>query len=243
MTDQDEPGGAAPDRGPHNPRPGAEVTALAAQLRRVSDRVEQLHGLHGDLAVSVSEQLGPDLAQLRGQVAAMDQQLQDVLEVLERERRTAPVHWPSLTVDQAQREWALLAEWVEEILVPWYGIIRGDLPDCWALHRTAVVELSWWRGTYVQAYQARSPATLAAEWHDRWRRIALANIRAAISDRLCAPGRHQTSEDELRAARPTAPREPGSSGSYRQQLAERRHWNAFYEQAVAADLQWRRDRQ
>lgn len=242
MTEQDEPG-AAPDGGPHNPRPGAEVTALAAQLRRVSDRVEQLHTMHTDLAASVSEQLGPDLAQLREQVATLDQQLQDVLDVLERERRTAPVHWPSLTADQARHEWALLAGWVEEILVPWYGVTRGELPDCWALHRTAVVELSWWRGTYVQAYQPRSPATLPAEWHDRWRRVALANIRAAIPERQCAPGRHQTSEEELRARTPPAPREQGAAGSYRQQLAERVHWNDFYGQAVAADLRWRQTRE
>lgn len=239
MTDENERAGVAPDGGPHNPRSGAEVTALAAQIRRVGDSCEQLRAQHADLAASVSEQLGPELTRLREDVATLDQQLHDMLDVLDQERRTAPVHWPTLTVDQARREWELIAAWIDDILVPWYGITRGDLPDCWALHRTAVVELSWLRSTYAKAYQARSSATLAAEWHDRWRRVALANIKTAIPDRQCIPGRHQTSQNEPRRTPPETPREVGSSGSGREQPAKRVHWNTFYDQAVAADLHGR----
>lgn len=43
MTAADQPDGTAPDGGPHNPRSGSEVTALAAQVRRLDDRVQLLH--------------------------------------------------------------------------------------------------------------------------------------------------------------------------------------------------------
>ncbi len=43
MTVADQPDGTAPDGGPHNPRSGSEVTALAAQVRRLDDRVQLLH--------------------------------------------------------------------------------------------------------------------------------------------------------------------------------------------------------
>jgi hypothetical protein len=41
------------------------------------------------------------------------------------------------------------------VLVPWYELTRDELPDCWALHAPVVVELSWLRTTYVQAYHRR----------------------------------------------------------------------------------------
>ncbi|MGD9527296.1 MAG: hypothetical protein AB7L91_19460 [Dehalococcoidia bacterium] len=153
------------------------------------------------------------------------------------------MHWPNLTAKHARREWAQLADWISDILVSWYGITRGELPDCWALHRPAVVELSWWRATYTHAYQPRSPATLAAEWHDRWRRVALTNIKAAIPEGQCAPDRHHTSDNEQPTRTLPAQREPSASGSQCQQPAQRAHWNSFYEDAVAADLQWRHGRE
>lgn len=235
MSDDQERETPAPDGGPNNPRPGAEVTRLAAHLRRLTDRVEQVAARQADLGVTVSEQLAPAYLELRDQIANLEGQLHEVLDVLEQDRRTAPVHWPALTVEQARREWALLAQWIEDVLVPWYSLTRGQLPDCWALHRSAVVELSWWRVIYAQSFASRSPGTLAGEWHDRWRRVALANIRSAIPERSCGPGRHQTSDDEPRARSSVEP----AGGSWRQDPAERRHWRDFYEQAVADDLRWR----
>ena len=67
--------------------------------------------------------------------------------------------WAGLTEEQAKAQWPILARWVGEVLVPWHELTRDDLPDCWALHRPVVVELSWLRSTYVQAYHPRSPPT------------------------------------------------------------------------------------
>jgi hypothetical protein len=45
--------------------PTAELTALAAHLRRISDRVGQVASAHTELANLVSERLAPELTALR----------------------------------------------------------------------------------------------------------------------------------------------------------------------------------
>jgi hypothetical protein len=103
---------------------------------------------------------------------------------------TRPVHWPTLPADEAGERWHELGDWVADILVDWYELTRGRLPDCWPRHRPAVVELSWLRTCYAQAYSENADAHLAAEWNTRWRRAALDNIAAAISKDWCRPGQH-----------------------------------------------------
>jgi hypothetical protein len=61
-----------------------------------------------------------------------------------------------------------LATWIAEVLVPWYEITREQLPDCWALHRPAVRELSWLRITYLEAFTSTAATHQAADWHIRW---------------------------------------------------------------------------
>jgi hypothetical protein len=60
-------------------------------------------------------------------------QLAEVLTTLRREEN-APVNWPALTAEQAREQWPILAQWIAEVLVPWYEITRDELPDCRPLH-------------------------------------------------------------------------------------------------------------
>ncbi|NMH97318.1 hypothetical protein [Pseudonocardia acidicola] len=236
----------APDGGPYNPAPGAEATVLA-EVRHLRDRVERVHRLHTELASSVAEELAPVLAEMRQDLTDQQTQLRRVLGRLDAER-TPPVNWPALTAEQAAEQWDLLGGWIAEVLMPWYEVTREQLPDCWALHRPAVVELSWLRLTYVHANLPAAEPYLAADWHARWRPAAMARVRAVISPRLCRPGEHLLTEEESRQRRPappppTQPWEPGEREPLPdQQLAEPRHWWAFYQQAVHTDLAWRRER-
>ncbi|PZS32647.1 MAG: hypothetical protein DLM61_06505, partial [Pseudonocardiales bacterium] len=84
--------------------------------------------------------------------------LRRVLARQQRNRNPA-VDWPALTAEQAAAEWPRLAQWIDEVFVPWGEITRDALPDCWALHRPVVVQLSWLRSAHVQAYlPAAEPA-------------------------------------------------------------------------------------
>jgi hypothetical protein len=66
---------------------------------------------------------------------------------------------------QARAQWPILAQWIAEVLVPWYEITCDELPDCWPLHRPALVELSWLRSAHVQAYLRSSAPSVEGEWH------------------------------------------------------------------------------
>jgi hypothetical protein len=203
-----DPPGTAPDGGPYNPRRtrDALVTDLAADLLVARGELEELRREAGNTAaltrdvtsllaetVPRVDELAYAVAQLWGRV--------DALAEAEPAPSNPPVPWPMLCAADAEHAWTTLAEWVSEVLGPWYELTRGQLPDCWPLHRPAVIELSWLRTSYVQAYLPRSASHLAAEWHARWRRDALANIAAAIPARWCRPGEHLVHEQESETAR------------------------------------------
>ena len=112
-------------------------------------------------------------------------------------------------VDGVVAEWQALGDWVASILGPFYELTRAQLPDCWPLHRPAVLELVWLRRMYVAAHRPDAAPSAAADWHTRWRREALANIAAAIPETWCRPGEHWVERFSHRPGppppRPTAP--------------------------------------
>lgn len=115
------------------------------------------------------------------------------------------VCWPALDAAQADQTWQDLAGWVTDVLGPFYRITRGQLPDCWARHPDAVIELVWLHTCYREALgNDKGRPTAAAEWHTRWRPAALAALADAIPERLCRPGEHLIPTRESDAARSDA---------------------------------------
>jgi hypothetical protein len=142
-----------------------------------------------------------------------------------------PVDWSAMDAERAATEWDALARWIDHTLVPSYEITRDQLPDCWALHRPAVVELAWLHSAHQAAHQPGAAPHLAAEWHTRWRPAALRAVHEAIprrGTRVCGPGQHLASEAERICRHPTSeqhaqfPAEPASVPT--DQPAERHHW-------------------
>ena len=85
-----------------------------------------------------------------------------------------PWCWPLMDAETRAAAWGALARWAGEVLAPWHGLTRRDLPDCWPAHRRAVLELTWLRHTHLAAHAAKAPPHLAAEFHARWLPAALA---------------------------------------------------------------------
>lgn len=243
MTDTDEPTGGQPAR------PGARSNPRTSPRDRARDEIvagldSRLRRTEANVAESVDL-----LAQALPRIDDLGQRIGEVTgrldEVAGSRPPTAPpnppVHWPELTAEQARTEWERLAAWVATVLGPWYEPTRGELPDCWARHRRAVLHLSWLRTAYTAAYASDAPAHAAAEWHTRWLPAALEQVAAAIPRRRCRPGEHQVL-DEHDISNPTRPAEPDEAG-YRNQtvpLADDpthpRHWGPHWEQASAADV-------
>jgi hypothetical protein len=152
-----------------------------------------------------------------------------------------PPNWAVMNAEEAARAWADLAWWLEHTFVPWYDITRDQLPDCWALHRPVVSELSWLRHTHRAAHESTAPAHLAADWHTHWKPSVLRRVHEAIprrGSRSCSPGHHFATDAERIAGRTQAAnqRPPGVPVTAGDQLAERTHWHQFWERAVHVDL-------
>lgn len=214
-----------------------------AELRRLRERLDRFTGLHNALAASVSEQLAPELAVLRSDTAeALAVHTAQLERILKRQGRQSnpPVDWAGMTAEQAEQQWPILAQWVAVVLAGWYELTRDELPDCWALHRPVLVELSWLRSAYVQAYLADADPHVAADWHTRWRAAVLDRVQKLIPGHLCRPGEHLVTEEESRARRTPHPVNAPPPPLTGLQLAEPQYWGQFYQQAVRADLARRR---
>ena len=244
--DPDGTGPTAP-----TPPPGTRAQArdellarLAAQVRTAQtatehrlDRLEATTAESADLLAQVLPQIDTTLDQLTSLTARLDAE------------PTTPISWPTLTVEEAATVWAQLADWIERVLVGWYGITRAQLPDCWALHRPVLLELTWLHTTYREAHTPGARAVLSADWHTRWRPAALAAIADATGPAPgelasgCRPGQHHdpTSQLPADAYRPP-PDEPvdGRHTAGREKLLARREfWQTNYLTAVHFDRDWR----
>ncbi len=272
-ADGSVPGRRAPDGGPYNPPP-----PVGDGLPELQVRIGRAERAHAALVETVG-QLGPGLDALRSDTEnafaearrVTDQALEDgfrtvdatleehqtaIQRILRRQEanRNQPVNWPALTAVQAARHWTRLADWIDEVFVPWGEITRDMLPDCWALHRPVVVQLSWLRSAHVQAYIPVSEPSVAGDWHIRWSPAVLEKIKTVIDSKYCRPGEHMITVEESNARRraaaqtnppPTARAGAGAGRTEnlgRMQLAEREYWQAFLIQARDQDLAWRRAR-
>lgn len=220
MTDQPAEQGQPSRPGRPGARGGRDqvVADLDAELRTTRAALtERLDRLEGDLVAtrdttaSTTGQLAealPRLEDLFGEVAELRGRLDQLAATDPPEVKTPPVCWPALEVDEAATAWDALARWIADVLGPWYQPTRAQLPDCWALHRPAVLELSWLHTTWTDAHQPKARPAAAAEWHARWRPAALGAVATAIPTQHCRaasdrPGDHLVPQLGAAGTRPS----------------------------------------
>lgn len=242
------------------------IAALDARTTRHGDQLEALEGTVSESAGLLAQVLprvdglAASVAELSGRIGAAGGGDQSDSPVL-------GVRWEVLTADEAVTAWNELGEWVATVLVPWYEITRGKLPDCWAMHRPVVRYLSTLHTAYLAAYTGpAASATAAADWHSRWLPNALAAIAAEDrSDRygsgpwreVCAPGRHlghhpdgtpaltaQGHPDTMEPTRAPHPHEDRDRPvPMVNDPAHHDHWGPFFQRAFADDVAARRARE
>ncbi len=239
---------------PTSPRRDRIVSELAGEIRAARADVARLAGVVADNADLLAQVL-PRVAGLDDAVAALGGRVDALADTAPAAAAVAPAAWPALSAEQAAAEWEALAGWVATVLGPFYETTRAQLPDCWARHPPAVIELVWLRRTYTAAHAPDAPATAAAEWHTRWRRDALTNIAAHIPKRWCRPGEHYVHEHDRPHPTPTEqppqrhPHTPGRRPDPTDlrvgadgEITHPRYWQAGYRAAADTDLDWRRAR-
>lgn len=152
------------------------MTAPGGQTSTVTVDGDQLHGDWGmDLrllgtriegvrhaTVSTVAQLQPQLADVQAELGVLRGEVTR-LHASKHEVTVVPVNWPTLSAQDAEAVWEVLGRWVQEVLGDWCEVTRDQLPDCWALHRPALMQVSWLWTSHIEAYQPHSRAHAAAE--------------------------------------------------------------------------------
>ena len=112
-----------------------------------------------------------------------------------------PVHWASLTAEEAAEEWDALHRWVERLRTRYPFGVR--LPDCWWRHNDLVEVLAALRDFERASFDRSAPATGPVEWQRALRDMEL-RTESWIKRYPCSvPGReHDTLTDDQR---PTPP--------------------------------------
>lgn len=180
---------------------GQEIRSMRIELGEASTKFDVV-------VKDVSEVIGPDVADLRDQVATLRGQVDALLEEPEGEQEEErPLDWHELTSVEAMAAWNELRTWVDVQLGFNFEVRRGQLPDCWALHRPAVRQLWALHLLYGDAHDGPRASPLGMiEWNTRWIDAALGKIREAIPDSMCRPvagrpGSHMVPKQEFERQR------------------------------------------
>lgn len=196
------------------------IADLDARTRRHGTTLDELRATLDGLGGTATESAGllaqaiPRLDTLAEQVAELRGRASTGAGTGGGDEAVTGVMWEALTADQAVEQWNRLGRWVATVLGPWYELKRGNLPDCWALHRPVVRRLSALHTAYLAAYTGPTASgTAAADWHDRWlpRTLDLISREEPLvsSDRMlneqtglernCQPGWHDGADAYGRA--------------------------------------------
>ena len=108
----------------------------------------------------------------------------------------ACTHWPSLSPEEAESQWAELREWVETLQERFSHLDHHAIPPCWWRHNEHVEALLALRDHERVSYSQIAPATAPVEWMRAFRDIE-ALLRAWTAELACGAS-HQQAPARLR---------------------------------------------
>jgi hypothetical protein len=183
---------------------------LDVQVRLLSEKVEWVRRS----TVTTVAEFGPQLADVHAELAYLRGEVTR-RRASEPEDTHGPVNWCTLSAHDAEPLWVGMGHWVHEVLGDWCEVTREQLPDCWALHRPAVMQVSWLWTSHIDAYLPSSHPHQAAEWNTRRLDAALEKIKKVIPASQCRAvagrqGEHLVNalEDQQRRDRNPRQQEP-----------------------------------
>jgi hypothetical protein len=97
---------------------------------------------------------------------------------------TGPMHWPSLSADEAAREWPDLRSWVERLATRFPHLDHHVIPRCWFLHNGHVEVLAALRNQERVNYSETAPGTAGVDWHRAFRDVE-ARLREWTAQLAC----------------------------------------------------------
>lgn len=156
------------------------------------------------------EALRHDLARLLGVPARLDELAGLVTQLAEATAAATPAEggapsWLDLPaeLDTATTVVAELIRWMEAVYLRYPDAAAG-LPDCWLWHPDVIEELLCLMHAWLAAYRGEhAPASLASDWHDRYRPGVARRISATAG--RCSLENHQPREGQPLLGGPVVP--------------------------------------
>jgi len=184
---------------------GALVRELDALRRRMDAQVDELTraiGVHGDQLADAALRLDT-LTEQHAALAAVVKGLADqVKQVLRRGQRPPAFSYLTISTEPAfvRRRLTALVDWMQRVFLR-YPDAATALPECWLWHPDVVEELSVLHQTWDAAYDPDTgTATLAGDWHDRYRPGVIRRLRATASSCSLRTHAPRTPDQQVPAA-------------------------------------------
>jgi hypothetical protein len=109
----------------------------------------------------------------------------------------APFHWPTLSADEAAREWPVLRSWVEGLMARFSHLDHHVIPRCWFLHNGHVEALVALRDQERVNYGDTAPGTAGVDWHRAFREVE-ARLREWTAQLTCGAA-HEVRTHQIRS--------------------------------------------
>jgi hypothetical protein len=105
-----------------------------------------------------------------------------------RDEPRPPLHWPSMTCDEAARQWPELLDWVVGLRGRYEAFDEKILPPCWYQHPCYVDALQALRDFERVAYAKTAPGSAGVDWHRALRDIETLITRWSAGPVACVGG-------------------------------------------------------
>jgi hypothetical protein len=110
-----------------------------------------------------------------------------------RDEPRPPLHWPTMTCDEATRQWPELLDWVQGLRGRYEAFDEKTLPPCWYQHPCFVGALQALRDFERVAYAKTAPGSAGVDWHRALRDIETLITRWSAGPVACVGG-HKASK-------------------------------------------------
>jgi hypothetical protein len=105
-----------------------------------------------------------------------------------------PLHWPTMTRDEAAKQWPELLDWVERFRGRYEVFDEKILPPCWYQHPCYVGALQALRDFERVAYTKSAPGSAGVDWHRAFRDIEMLITRWSAGPVACVGGHKERKE-------------------------------------------------
>ena len=126
--------------------------------------------------------------------------LSETGELFDMDEIAAPSHWPSLSADEAAREWPALRSWVEKLMARFSHLDHHVIPRCWFLHNGHVEAMAALRDQERVNYGETAPGTAGVDWHRAFKEVE-ARLREWTGQLACGAV-HEVRTRQIRSLGP-----------------------------------------